>query len=441
VKADFLRAPLESPLRGTNKETEYQSYEAKEASNFHLLCTFVSSIATADPSLEKPRKPRKKSPPSRTPPTPSRSPSKSPTPPDPPEPEPEPTQSVYPPNSIPPSTFNSTEYTPRYLPSDPSGISSLDTTTDSVPLSPQPQVSGYHNYGSVWLLTGLQLYSVEINGTWTSSAVFDPGSEDSFVSDIFVQSLTNIKSKRASKRKIWHDSFRNEYHAYFGFKASIRVGERGKILKDQTLYILSGEMSQSVILGNKIRSNLSSKGSIDWAPSPKQNPINTNSHHKTMSLPVRSIRGTAEPSADVPLYSSETSYTPGDATSTESTQLQPAFSPLTGINSSQTDYASFSSYTPPHKSYQHSDYTTSVEGNSSFDSSNYDQGTATPGVAWTEEIPDSGSGNYVVGSGSMSSYPSSQPRDLTPSWPTTPPYTENSGQSYYQPPQYKYQEL
>jgi hypothetical protein len=312
-----------------------------------------------------------------------------------------------------------------------------------VPLGPQPQVSGYHDYGTVWLLTGLQLYSVEINGTWTS-AVFDYGSEDSFVSDSFVQYLTNVNSKRAGRRKTWRDSSRNEYYADFGFKASIRVGQMIKILNDQTLYILSGEMGQSVILGNKIRSKLSSMGSIDWVSNQNQNLSKMSSQHKTMSLPVRPISSTAALAPDVPLYSSDTPYTPGGFTSTESTQLQPATSPLTGNNSFQANYSSFSSYTHPHQSYARSDYTTSVEGNSSFGSSNYDQGTdqtATPEVAWTEAIPDSGSGNYAVGSGSMSSYSSGQPQDSTEPWPSTPPYTESSGQGYYQPPQYKYQKM
>lgn len=389
--------------------------------------------------MGKPRKPRKKSR-SRTPPPPSRSPSKSPTPPD-PEPEPEPTQSAYTPNSIPPPDFNSTEYTPQYLPSNPSGISSLDTTTDSVPLGPQPQVSGYHDYGTVWLLTGLQLYSVEINGTWTS-AVFDYGSEDSFVSDSFVQYLTNVNSKRVGRRKTWRDSSRNEYYADLGFKASIRVGQMIEILNDQTLYILSGQMGQSVILGNKIWSKLSSMG--DWGSDQNQNPSQMSSQHKTMSLPVRPISSTAALVPDMPLYSSETPYTPGDYTSTESMQLQPATSPLTGNNSSQANYSSFSSYTPPHQSYARSDYNTSVQENSSFGSSNYDQGTdqtATPEAAWTEAIPNSRSGNYAVGSGSMSSYSSGQPQDSTESWASTPPSTESSGQSYYQPPQYKYQKM
>jgi hypothetical protein len=388
--------------------------------------------------LEKPRKPRQ---PSRspTPPPPSRSPSKSPTPPDPDQP----TQSAYIPNSVPPTVFNSTEYTPRYLPSNPSAISSLDSTTDSVPLNPQPQVSGCHDDGTVWLLTGLQLYNVEINGTWTS-AVFDPGSEDSFVSDSFVQSRMNIKSKRAGRRKIWHDSSRNEYHADFGFKASIRVGEMTEILKDQTLYILSGKMGQPVVIGNKIRSNLSSMGSIDWMSDQNQNPRKTSSQHRTMSLPVRHISSTAALTPDVPLYSSKTPYAPGNFTSTESMQLQPATSPLTGNNSFQANYSPFSNYTPPHQSYTRSDYTTSVEGNSSFDSSNYDQGTdqtATSEVAWTEAVPDSRSGNYEVGSGPMSSYSSGQPQDSTESWPSTPLYAESSGQGYYQPQEYKYQKM
>jgi hypothetical protein len=273
--------------------------------------------------------------------------------------------------------------------------------------------------------------------------MFDNDSEDSFVSDSFVQYLTNVNSKRASRQKTWRDSSRNEYYADFGFKASIRVGERGKILKEQTLYILSGEMGQSVILGTKIRSKLSSMGSIDWVSNQNQNPSKMSSQHKTMSLPVRPISSTAALAPDAPLYSSETPYTPGDFTSTESMQLQPAPSPLTGNNSSLANYSSFPSYTPPHQSYTRSDYTTSVEGHSSFDSSNYDQGTeqtATPEVAWTEAIPDSSSGNYAVGSGSMSPYSSGQPQDSTESWNSTPPYTESSG-VYYQPPQYKYQKM
>jgi hypothetical protein len=267
--------------------------------------------------------------------------------------------------------------------------------------------------------------------------VFDYGNEDSFVSESFVQSLKNISLKRAALPKTWRDGSGNEYFAYTGFKAWIRMGQTRKKLEDQTLYILSVEMSQSVILGSKIESRLTSKGAINRAANQNEYPRKMSSQHKTMSLPVRPISSTIAPAPDVPLYNAQTSYTPADFTSTESTQIKPTLSRREG-NDSQINNSSPSGYTPPHQSYARSDYTNPAEENSS----NYHQGTATSGVAWTEGNRDSGSANnYPVSSGAMSSYSSAQPQDSMQSWPSTPPYTDNLGQGYYQPQQYKYQEL